>query len=249
MSKKKTVLVVALAISMIAIAVGGTLAWFMDTDEATNVFTVGSIDIEQNEVFDEDTAELLPVVGDIPTNADDNYIQKKVTVSNLGKNDAYVQTYVAVPAVLDNNGILKLYDANCTTNGWTKVDGDAATAGIQPVATGVNGVEGETIPYNIYLYRYNNPLAAPAAGQTSETAACLEYVYIDQTIDLDFADTDNDGTDDAAYFVLADGTTITGFNAKGELNVYVATQGVQASGFASAEVALTSAFQKHPWEQ
>ena len=123
---KKRLVVTSLVIALIAVAVGGTLAWSNDTDEVTNVFTVGSVDIEQKEVFDEETAQLLPVVGTDPTVATDNYIEKKVTVSNVGKNDAYVQTYVAVPAVLDNNGIVKLYDGNLADKGWTKVDGDAA---------------------------------------------------------------------------------------------------------------------------
>lgn len=244
MKTKKKVLVVALVIAMIAIAVGGTLAWFNDTDEVTNVFTVGSIDIEQNEVFDEDTAQLLPVVGTDPTDEDDNYIQKEVTVSNVGKNDAYVQTYVAVPAVLDNNGILKLYDSNLTTNGWTKIDGDTDAEGIQPVATGVS-IAGETLEYNVYLYRYNSILAAE-----EETEACLEYVYIAATVDLNTYDLeDEDGVVDTAYFVLANGTEITDFNATGSLNVYVVTQGVQAQGFDNATTALTSTFAQHPWAE
>lgn len=256
MKTKKKVLVAALAIALVAIAVGGSLAWFADTDEVKNVFTVGSIDIEQKEVFDKDTAQLLPVVGTDPTNSDDNYIEKKVTVSNVGKNDAYVQTYVAVPAVLDNNGVLKLYDANCSTNGWTKVDGDDSTAGIQPVATGIT-ITGGTILYNVYLYRYNEKLVAPAATQTtSETLPCLEYVYIDSLIDLNTYDLKdaqgNEGTDnviDTAYFVLTDGTEIKDFNAAGELNVYVATQAVQERGFADAATALKSAFPNHPWAE
>ncbi len=238
---KKKITVIALAVAILAIAVGGTLAWFTDTDEATNVFTVGSIDIVQNEEFDEQTAQLLPVVGTDPTDADDNYIEKTVTVENVGRNSAYVQTFVAVPAVLDNNGILKLYDLNAAANGWTKIDGDADTNGVQPVATGIS-VDGETVEYNVYLYRYNTALA-----KNTETDACLEYVYIDSSIDLNTYDTDNDSATDTAYFVLADGTEITGFNAAGELNVYVATQATQVDGFDSAEQALTSAFANHPW--
>ena len=46
---KKKLMVTALAVALVAIAVGGTLAWFNDTDEVTNVFTVGSVDIEQKE--------------------------------------------------------------------------------------------------------------------------------------------------------------------------------------------------------
>ena len=158
---RRKITAVSLVVAIVAIAVvGGSLAWFSDTDEAKNTFTFGSIDIVQNEVFDETTAQLLPVVGDDPTVATDNYIEKKVTVENVGINDAYVQTYVAVPAVLDNNGILKLYDADAAANGWTKSG---------PVATGVT-ISGETQPYNVYLYRYNTPLAADA-----ETAPCLTY--------------------------------------------------------------------------
>lgn len=238
---KKKITVIALAVALLAIAVGGTLAWFTDTDEATNVFTVGSIDIVQNEEFDETTAQLLPVVGTDPEDADDNYIEKTVTVENVGKNSAFVQTFVAVPALLDNNGILKLYDENAADNGWTKVDGDANTAGVQPVATGIS-VDGETVEYNVYLYRYNSALA-----KNTETEACLEYVYIASSIDLNTYDNNNDGVSETAYFVLPDGTEITGFNAAGELNVYVATQATQTDGFTSAEQALTSSFANHPW--
>ena len=239
---KKKIILVSVAVALIAIAVvGGTLAWFNDTDEVTNVFTVGSIDIEQNEVFDEDTALLLPVVGTDPTDDDDNYIQKTVTVENVGKNAAYVQTYVAVPAVLDNNGILKLYDVNATDNGWTKVDGDANVAGVQPVATGIS-IDGEDGTFNVYLYRYNTALAKDA-----ETDACLEYVYIDSSVNLNTYDSNNDGDTDTAYFVLANGTEINGFNAAGELHVLVATQATQADGFDSATEGLTATFSNHPW--
>lgn len=247
---KKKLTVTAVAIALIAIAVGGTLAWFNDTDEVTNVFTVGSVDIEQKEVFDEDAAQLLPVVGTDPTVATDNYIEKKVTVANVGGNDAYVQTYVAVPAVLDNNGIVKLYDGNLAGKGWTKVDIDPAADGVQPFATGVS-ITGETLLYNVYLYRYNSVLPAET---NNETTACLEYVYIDSSIDLNTYDLKDaagnagtDGVKDTAYFVLEDGTEVTDFDATGKLNVYVATQGVQAKGFANAEAALTSVFPNHPW--
>lgn len=232
---KKKLTAISLVVAIVAIAVvGGSLAWFADTDEATNTFTIGSIDIIQNEVFDETTAQLLPVVGTDPTVATDNYIEKKVTVENVGKNDAYVQTYVAVPAVLDDNGILKLYDTGAAANGWTKVG---------KVATNVT-ITGETELYNVYLYRYDSILAP-----TAETPACLEYVYIDSAIDLNPYDTNDDNVADKAYFVLADGTEITGINVAGDykLNVYVATQGVQADGFAGAEAALTAAFGNHPW--
>ena len=236
--KKKILLVVSAIIILAAIAVGSTLAWFTDTDSATNVFTVGNIDIVQNEEFDDTAAMLIPVVGNDPTAASDNYIEKRVTVENEGRNAAFVQTFVAVPAVLDNNSILKLYDVNASANGWTKIDGDANTDGIQPVATGIS-IDGETIPYNVYLYRYNTALA-----KNTETAPCLEYVYIDSAVDVNLYDVvDNDGVKDTGYFVLEDGTEITAFNSMGELNVYVATQAVQSDGFDTAKEAFAAAFE------
>lgn len=48
--KKRKMLLLALAVSMVAIlAVGGTLAYFTDTDTAKNTFVVGNIKIKLNE--------------------------------------------------------------------------------------------------------------------------------------------------------------------------------------------------------
>ena len=216
------------------LAVGGSLAYFMDNDEVTNVFTIGSVDIEQNEDFVQES-QLLPVVGIDPADADDNYIKKTVTVENIGKNGAYVQTYVAVPARLDNAGVLKLWDDNAATNGWVKLDGDAAMAGVQPMATATF----DNMLYNVYLYRYSSILA-----KDTETAACLEYVYITPETDLNvYTDANGDKT---AYFEI-DGTEITEFDATGKLNVYVAPQAVQDRGFADADEALDTAFTVIPW--
>ena len=225
---KKKVFALSIVMVLLAIAVvGGSLAWFTDTDSAKNTFTVGSVEIKQIEVFDKDAAILMPVTSDTPSPAA-NYIEKKVTVQNVGKNDAYIQTFVAVPKVLDDAGVLKLWDDNCTTNGWTK---DAAALGTTTIGTQV---------YNVYRYRYNSKLLA--AG-SQETAACLEYVYIDKKVDVNGYDDNQNGTTDRAHFVAEDGTEITAFNIKTHsLDVYVVTQAVQAEGFTDAANALDSAF-------
>lgn len=47
---KKKILALTLCVVMAAIAiVGGTLAYFTDTDKATNTFTAGNIDIDLTE--------------------------------------------------------------------------------------------------------------------------------------------------------------------------------------------------------
>ena len=228
---KKKVFALSIVMVLLAIAVvGGSLAWFTDTDEVKNTFTVGSVEIKQIEVFDETKAQLLPVVGIDPTNEKDNYIEKKVTVKNTGKNPAYIQTFVAVPKVLDDCGVLKLYD---TTTSWAKY------------AIGPATIDGEEYTeYTVYRYRYNSELAAG-----TETAdACLKYVYIDCQTNLKTYDTNNNGMTDKAHFVAPDGTEITAFNVMSDkLNIYVASQAVQSEGFASAADALDSAFASHPW--
>ena len=239
---KKKILVVALAVSLIAIAaVGGTLAWFFDEDAATNVFTFGSIDIVQNEVFDDTTAQLLPVI-DNNNPAASNMIQKEVTVTNTGKNEAYVQTLVAVPQVLDEAGIVHLYDVNAAANGWTLLDGDENATGLQPVYTGVT-ISGEALAYNVYVYRYNTALAA-----NTTTAESIEGVFIDQSVDADYV-YDANGDVESGYFVTGDAAvdaTVRPFDVTGRLNVYVVTQAVQARGF-DDNSALDAQFTTHPW--
>ena len=45
--KKKTILVAAIAVMLVAaLVVGGTLAYFTDTDAAKNTFTVGNVKID-----------------------------------------------------------------------------------------------------------------------------------------------------------------------------------------------------------
>ncbi|MBR2081019.1 MAG: SipW-dependent-type signal peptide-containing protein [Oscillospiraceae bacterium] len=237
--KKKGIIALCLIAAIGAVlTVGGTLAWFSDTDEATNTFTVGSVEIRQNEVFDPTTAQLIPVGSNTTPEDDDNFIQKEVTVKNTGRNPAYVQTFAAVPADLDNHGILHIHGN--ATGGWIAVDGDLSTAEIDPCATAVT-VNGNLC--NIYKFRNENPLAVNA-----ETAPAMLGVYVDQAADINvYRNAADENVIDHAYFVM-NGAEVTSYDvASMTLNVYVATQGVQSEGFADAATALDSAFPNHPW--
>ena len=59
---KKKIFTLCLAVALTATAVvGGTLAYFTDTDEKTNTFTVGNVDIELTEPdWKEENAKLIP---------------------------------------------------------------------------------------------------------------------------------------------------------------------------------------------
>ena len=125
---KKKVLAIVLCVAMLAVAiVGGTMAYFTDTDAATNTMTVGSVAIDQVEQERGENGALQsfnqnkPVVPAVYGNgtgklswgeaitvgggsqkvfADDiaNVIDKFVFVQNTGKSDAYVRTIIAIEA-------------------------------------------------------------------------------------------------------------------------------------------------------
>lgn len=108
MSKRK-IMMLSLALCMVAIlAIGGTLAYFTDTETATNVFTIGGVDITlfESKVKAEADAEGFPGYvdddGNDRTVTENTYadllpgssICKDPTVTNVGKTDAYIRVSV-----------------------------------------------------------------------------------------------------------------------------------------------------------
>ncbi len=103
---KKRIVTIALVVALVAIAAVGTLAYFTDTDEATNTFAVGNVEIdliEQQkgetglEEF-EDNKVLVP-----GTSNDGNAVSKIVTVKNKGTQDAWVWVELKIPTYLVSN--------------------------------------------------------------------------------------------------------------------------------------------------
>ena len=87
---KKKLIALFLCVSMLAIAVvGGTLAYFTDKDEATNVFTVGNVSIDLTEPkWDASGSKDAPEV--YPGEA----LAKDPTVTNDGANPCFVRISV-----------------------------------------------------------------------------------------------------------------------------------------------------------
>lgn len=87
---KKKILALCLIVCLLATAVvGGTLAYFTDSDEATNTFTVGNVDIDLTEPNWDATGK---------AEAEDVYpgeaLAKDPTVTNIGKNPCFVRVKV-----------------------------------------------------------------------------------------------------------------------------------------------------------
>lgn len=240
---KKKVLTVALVLALIAIMVSGTLAYFTDNDEVTNTFTIGSVKIEIYE-NDEATPEavkplgkLTPVVKENPSE-DISYIDKVVDVKNIGANDAYIRTHIAVPTVL-----IDYLQLDVTTDGWTY---NGTLAG-SSTAT-VNGVT-----YTVFTYDHTAAVAPDAF-----TNELLQGVYLKSDVDLaENADgnlvfvkkvsgeiTHNSGF--VAHTKNADGTYTSA-----NVNILVASEAIQTQGFDSgATNALNSGFgaNTNPWQ-
>ncbi len=100
---KKRILSLCLVLVLLATAViGGTMAYFTDTDAADNVFTVGNVDIDLHEkntagAEDEDYLDWLDDQEMMPGVA----IDKIVTVENTGSQAAYVKVVITIPADME----------------------------------------------------------------------------------------------------------------------------------------------------
>lgn len=103
---KKKITALCLCVALLAIAVvGASLAYFTDTDNATNTFTVGNVKIDLIEQQKGENAleafeNNKPLV---PGTSDKNAVSKIVTVKNTGENDAWVWVDLKIPAYLVSN--------------------------------------------------------------------------------------------------------------------------------------------------
>ena len=263
MSKRK-ILVLALSLCMVAIlAVGGTLAYFTDTDQATNTFTVGNVTIdliEQERGTDNDgnaalvdftqNKKLYPIVGSAHGTKDafgqptaENYVDKIVTIKNTGSEDAYIRAFFAIPSALDDG--YDTFNAGLNVlhfNFGNKKVGDTWQSTYQNewIWKQANGkwnyfeTTMDGIAYNVYFADY---YTAVTAGATTEQF--VQGVYLDKS--FDYAN--------GKYYAFGSELTLDqGWNWN-SVKCPVYAIAVQAAGFDSADAAITEAFgaRFNPW--
>lgn len=246
---KKAALTAASYVSVAALAVGGTLAYWTANDEEMNVMTVGDgIDIElveQQRNEDGSALEdfvdgkmLMPIVGSAQTDPKvdvdgitglttaENYVDKIVSVTNTGNNAAFVRVLVAVPSALDDsdsagNNILHWNFGD--TNG----DGAYSYDWKFEEASDIDGVN-----YNIYSFVYKEALLA---GQTTSDAA-IKGFYLDANVDCQ----------DGKYTI--NGNAID-YDFSGGILIPVYAQAVQSSDTkTAAEMFELAKMPINPWE-
>lgn len=256
---KKKITALCLCVALLAVAVvGASLAYFTDTDNADNTFTVGNvaIDIIEQErdgkgglkAF-ENGKKLSPIVGSAQGEKDDygmptakNYVDKMVTIQNTGSEAAYIRAYFAIPAALDDG--YETFNAGLNTlhfNFGNKV--------VNGVISSTEGVEWKwthgskwnyfettigNIKYNVYYADYYKALDPNAT-----TEQLVQGVYLDKSFDM---------KDGKAYAFGKELTVDEGWNWN-EISCPVFAVACQADGFDNAADAITAAFgaNYNPW--
>ena len=252
---KKKIVALCLCVALAVVAIGGaTLAYFTDTDEATNTFTAGGVKIalvEQQRSADhktlvsfEQNKNLMPIVGSaqgeqetvggvkLPTAK--NYVDKIMTIKNTGKSDAYVRIFVAVPTALQNGQTPNAprYDVlHWNFNGDSCAEGQWTDEIVVANPTMIDGVE-----YKIYSRTYTTALKA---NEVTATPAYIGF-YLDKTVDM---------TADGEYTMnWGNGPETINYDLSQGVKIPVFAQAIQAEGFASAEAAFAaSGLPTNPW--
>ena len=257
----------------VALGVGSTLAYLTDEDGDINVMTVGYVTITQNEqerveignpdkgidqftqnkpmnpavIKDHSSKEAIDANGWEVKIRDQvkNYVDKIVSVTNTGANDAYVRTIFAFPEAGDFdttykaneqwlhwNGVSNSDTLETSTqkeNGWIwGKDQTTEWPGNTDNWDVYENVEIKGKIYDIYIATNKNVLAPKKT-----TAPSLLGMFIDEKVDCDVDPVTGEKNYTFGTYNLGDIST---------LDVLVLSQAVQADGFDTAWAAFDAAF-------
>ena len=250
---KKKITALCLCVALLAIAVvGASLAYFTDTDNATNTFAVGNVKIAlieqqkgENGLEPFESGKTL-----LPGTSDKNAVSKIVTVENTGANDAWVWVDLKIPAYLVSNeyptnesknalhwnsyGCFNVeynsgnYWGLATSDGIVGADHKVTNTDMVAVEDGLwydyQFVGKETIDNTEYVVIRTKMQNELPAGKIS--LPCLAQVYMDWRVV-----TNEDGT----QFILPAGAPIS-IDASWE--IIVNAYAIQADGFNTVDEAI-----------
>ena len=212
---KKKIGLVSIFVILLSLIVTGSFAYFSSRDNANNIFEFGKVKVIQLEQEHDDNGELTdftqgqllyPVINSDDPRNDENYIEKLVSVKNMGM-DAYVRTYIAVPVSLKD--VLHL-DID-TSGKWIQDSHVYETVMIK-------GIE-----HYVTSYTYGEVL-----DKNSETNYLLNGVYLDSSVDYQFNEDKN-----MKQFCTLDAQghyRFYDYDVNQGMNVYVVTQACQVEG-------------------
>ena len=250
---KKKITAIFLCVALVAIAiVGASLAYFTDTDNAKNTFTVGNvkIDLIEQQKGENGLETFEPGKTLLPGTSDKNAVSKIVTVKNTGANDAWVWVDLKIPAYLVSNeyptnesknalhwnsyGCFNVeynsgnYWGLATSDGIVGADHKVTNTDMVAVEDGLwydyQFVGKETIDNTEYVVIRTKMQNELPAGKIS--LPCLAQVYMDWRVV-----TNEDGT----QFILPAGAPIS-IDASWE--IIVNAYAIQADGFNTVDEAI-----------
>ena len=240
-ARKVIAMVLVLALT-VAMSVAGTIAYLKDDDAETNVFTVGNVEIDLIENY-EQGSKLLPATGSAQDKTLKNGVKKEVSVKNTGTEDAFVRVHIAIPNVLDNGNpdfdagknVLHFNfpkeNAAAGKWDWTTTTGEPYSGTpwnyyeveiTDPTTdSSSNSEAAKAVKYNVYVVTYETALKA--GEETPEKA--IDQVYLDGRVT----------NEDIARINEA---------LNNQWQIKVVAEGAQAAGFNDAYEALNEAFGK-----
>lgn len=193
--KKRTRLAVA-AVSLGALmTVGGTLAWFTDTEEVTNVVTMGKVDITLSETgmgsgMTEDGGLIMEDI--MP--GDKRY--KEAKVDNVG-NDAYVRAKVIVTS--SSAGVMNTFvDGNADNDlqmlnfqnqpysvDWERVVLEDGTVGFQTIYYYENDATGDVFKKDAATWNPFMGFAVPGSWDNALAEAGFNVKFVAEAVQAD----------------------------------------------------------------
>ena len=214
--KKKIAALALVVVLLVAAVVGGTLAYFTDTDSATNTFTVGNVSIQLLESAlhrDNDAATDEAIIADAADYeaylaeagkdmVPGRWVKKAPYIYNDGKNDAYVRIKATFPVALMDAADIMLY----TT---------AFNEGAIEMDEGVNSADGKFVTYT---FTYLEPVEA---GKVTYYAPFWQFKL-----------GDNKDQDDASVNALQTDAALN--------SIVCVAEAIQAETFASADAAFAA---------
>ena len=251
MKKKLTAIFLCVALVAIAI-VGASLAYFTDTDDATNTFKVGNVKIEliEQQKGANGLEDFVSNKTLLPGTSDKNAVSKIVTVKNTGENDAWVWVDLKIPAYLvsknypddESKNALHWNSYGCfnveynSGNYWSLATSDGIVGAnhkvIDPNMVAVEDglwhdyqfVRKEKIGDTEYVVIRTKMQNKLPAGKIS--LPCLAQVYMDWRVV-----TNEDGT----QFILPAGDPIS---TDASWEIIVNAYAIQADGFDTVDAAI-----------
>lgn len=252
---KKKITAIFLCVALVAIAiVGASLAYFTDTDNAKNTFTVGNvkIDLIEQQKGENGLETFEPGKTLLPGTSDKNAVSKIVTVENTGANDAWVWVDLKIPAYLVSNeyptnesknalhwnsyGCFNVeynsgnYWGLAISDGIVDADHNVTDPNMVAVEAGLwydyQYVGTEKIGDIVYVVIRTKMQNTLPAGKTS--LPCLAQVYMDWRVV-----TNEDGT----QFILPAGDPIS---TDASWEIIVNAYAIQADGFDNVDDAIAA---------